>query len=680
MGKRRITDIMLKEMCKIINGSELNKNAHEFEQGTKIISVTASPHDEKKVMCLRVMANITEHEPLAVEQTRECAQRGKGGKEGLPYVEDMEKIKEIPCVGVSNIQRASINTGAMMYKSVELSKFMFNDGEFQTLFDGKLYYQGEEVMNCVICIDHIVASDKRTCYECSVYINGKIYHKTIQANIFFTGLWLQDSIPGFATSVEKNKAMKLIYKYLNCLVKKTQGKNICNQCNKPGWTEHERYMIYVTPDGTIPNVGLQIVSVYGQRFGNVGDPERGNVRTFLSMARLTPRTWTAPIILLYDVMCFSYSLYKKAGLLPKFLLFLNGKRGCYKTSLSLLMTQIERRDSPEYSLKATAAGIEAGYRKYKDAVMLVDDLAPCTELRELNNMKSNVERLVRAFGDGTGIKRNFDFCDSDKDLEQYEAEGGAIITGEFVTGCESSLARCLILPLARADVDVMLMTELQKDEGLLPNFMAKFIEYLAMNYQGIVSYISERGKHYRTNLNGKFSNARYGEYYAQLAVAAELLVQKYGYETGQLSQADCDQQLEVFMYSIQQAIEYNDHALMEESPITLLCRAIIMKIDSNMFAVVPKNSKVNNEIHHILETEDAYYIRAEDIYAMKNSYDHENGIFRAEYKAATLANMLCDAGIARRIHEGKTVRTGRKIGNARYVEINKKKLFEQANL
>lgn len=157
------------------------------------------------------------------------------------------------------------------------AEFQYNDEEFQTTQEGKLFYKGKELMNCVVRIIQIISAKTHVEYRCEVYISGRMF----------------------------------------------------------------------------------------------------------------------------AVMSFSYSLLKMADILPKFVLFVNGPRGSYKTSMSLILTQLERTESPKYNLKARAAGLETGYKEYKDAVMLVDDLAPTEELRERNIMQSNLELVVRAFGDGT---------------------------------------------------------------------------------------------------------------------------------------------------------------------------------------------------------------------------------------------------------------------------------------
>lgn len=558
--------------------------------------------------------------------------------------------------------------------------FIFNEDEFMTSVQGTLFHAGNEVMNCIVKIDRIICSEKKTLYECSIYIQGRILQRTINARDFCSDVWLRSKVPGFATCCEKNLSSQLIYKYLNALVRKSGLNNLQEVIKKPGWIKVENMMVYVTPKGTIPNLGYPIMSEYGQNFGVLNSESAGQLHSFLKLSKLTPKTWTASIILLYTVMSFSYTLYKESGLLIKFLLFVNGPRGCYKTSLSLLMTQIERTSSPEYNLKAKSAGLETGYKKFKDAVMQIDDLAPTQEIHERKQMQSNLEMVVRAFGDGTGKKRNYDFIGPDCDVEQYEAEGGAIITGEYVVGCESSLARCLLLPLARGDVDTQLMTQMQETNRVLPVFLIGYIEYLSSHYLEIVGYIQERGKEYRNRLVNQFSNARYGEYYAQLMVAAEILLLKYGCKTNQMCQNEAEEWLLHFKMCIEQAIEYNDRSLVEEAPITVLCRAIVIKLESNMYPIVSRNTKIDNSKRCVLESEDTYYIRADDIFAMKKSYDNENGICGIEYKATGLANLLCDFDVAPRFQEGKSTRTGRKIGNARYMEINKRKLYELANI
>ena len=642
---------------------------------------------DKKIMCLNVMVKNTEKKPLSIEDTinyfrREYKNTDEERKMGRRDVLCNTNEKKTNNLSFSNGNKFDMGSGNTFYDNdyIVLKEFMYNADGFVTSYDGKLFYQELEVMNCVVKINNIVSSTKKVLYKCSIYIQGRIVNQTIPGKEFLNGSWLQSRIPGFATGCEKNQALQLIYKYLNGLVRKVGLETVRNLEKKPGWTKYNGRMVYITPNGIIPSGDKSIISEYGQKFGPFEKGVIGDIHLFLKMLNLTPSTWIAPVIILYTVMSFSYSLFKEANIVPKFLLFVNGPRGSYKTSIALLMTQIEQVGSPEYSLKSSSAGIETGYKKYKDAVMLIDDLAPTQEVRERKKLQNNLELVVRAFGDANGVKRNYDFIDSSVDVEQYKAEGGAIITGEYTSGCESSLARCLFLPLQKGEVNVNLMSELQSETGILAAFFAGYIDYITKNYHKIVAFIDKRCRGLRREFVNKYSNERYGEYQAQLIVTAEILLSRYGCETYQLGQIEVEQFLTYFKNCIYQAIEYNDGSLIEEAPIVLLCRAIVTQLELKKIPIIPRNEKIDTATRCVLETETVYYIRAEDIYMMKKAYDSENGILSAEYKAAGLANLLCDSGIAQRFHEGKTVRTGKKIGRFRYLEINKQKLVEAAKL
>lgn len=582
-------------------------------------------------------------------------------------------------LGLNNVlvRRPSLNSVHMESLPLE---FYYQDEEFQTTPDGKLFYKGKELMNCVVRITQTTVISTHIEYKCEIYIGGSMLERTISSARFTNINWLQEKIPGFATKGEKNNVAHAVYKYLNNIISQSGQKNMLEREKKPGWVMLNEELVYLTPDGTIPGCKKAIISEYGQRFGGIDRSQAGSIRLLLKMAQLTKNDWMAPVICLYTVMSFSYSIFKMAGILPKFVLFVHGPRGSYKTSVSLVLTQIERTESPKFNLKSKAAGIETGYKEYKDAVMLIDDLAPTEELRERNIMQSNLELVVRAFGDGTGVKRNYDFQDENFNREQYEAEGGAVITGEYTTGCESSLARCLFVPLKREGVNVTLLTELQEQKTALPMFLAGYINYLSQRYKEIIPFLGTRGKELRGKFNELFANPRYGEYYAQLSVVVELLFQKYAVETNQMNQGEADQLTGYFNACIEQAIQYNDRALVEKSPIVVLCQAIITKIEEGKFPVVSRNTQIDDVKHYILEDNEKWYIRSTDILAMKNEYETENGIKRVEVPASRLARDLCEKEIAIPCDEGKTHRYAKKIGKQRYVVIDKSRLRETANL
>lgn len=657
-------------------------------QEKKEMCIIVDPKQQKEVvpkktqMCLKVMAKATGSTILEPDEVvRYC--QGLWANTAMQKVSEEVKnvaveqregnsIKGIPCV----VPKSIVGTGLVENMPCD---FNYQDNDFNTSIDGRVIYKGNELMNCVVKIDKTFYSENKVKYECSVYIHGRIVKAVVLAKDFTNIFWLQNRIPGFATNGEKGIATQLVYKYLNALIRTSGMKNIVQMNRKPGWTNHNGRMIYITPEGSIPFDMQMITSEYGQRFGGLQETKKTTATEIIKMTNITPNSWTAPVLLLYTVMSFSHELYRSAGFTPKFLIFMHGKRGSYKTSLALIMTQIERTDTPEYSLKSTSAGIETGYKKYKDAVMLVDDLAPVQSAVERKRLQSNLDVVTRAFGDGNGIVRNNDYQKPEKNIEQYEAEGGAVITGEYVTGCESSLSRSLFLPLSTEDVDVNMLSELQEKKGMLASFLIGYISFLSGNYHEMVNYIKERGKRLREQFVGKYSNERYGEYFAQLMVAAELLVMQYGYKTSQFTLWEAEKYLRYFEASVSQAIECNSQELSQESPITNLCRAILTKIQEKMYLVIEKE-RYWGEDGYVLESEESYFIQQKDILAMKKAYDSDNGYNKMEYSSTNLAKMLCDADIAPIVQEGKTKRYGRKIGKLRFMELDKRKLHKIADM
>ena len=61
----------------------------------------------------------------------------------------------------------------------------------------------------------------------------------------------------------------------------------------------------------------------------------------------------------------------------------------------------------------------------------------------------------------------------------------------------------------------------------------------------------------------------------------------------------------------------------------------------------------------------------------------ENGLGQIKYSSTALAEMLYGVGIISMYKEGNSTRYSKKIpgsGNIRYMELDKKKLYEMANL
>ena len=518
-------------------------------------------------------------------------------------------------------------------------------------------------------------------YQCKITFNktGETIEKEVPVKIFADGKWLND-IPGFA--VINFKKANTLKEYLNTLVFNYNGPKI-KEISKPGWTFVNNQYVYVTPQGSIGG-NFNLFSRYGQKFVQpYQNAVMGHLPDFLEMQQLTPNKPIASIICLYTVLSFTHTLFKDAGYPAKFILFIDGFRGIMKTSLALAMTQLENKKTPTYTLKATGAGLEAGFRDYKDAVMLIDDLAPTNDTAMERELQKNLELVVRCFGDGTGRMRNNDY--QDKNIQQYEAEGGAIITGEYTTGVESSRSRCLFLELHEYDIDEVLLSKFQEDNHeKLVRFLLGLITYITHDQARLKQLIADTCKNYRALYKGRFSNSRYAEYLAQLKTASELLID-FGYNTNQLNMQDIELLRQYHEAAIITVINQNDIDLVEESSIVSLCNAIVSAIENNDYPIMHISSNADKKADIIFFDEQNYYIPQVLLKKIKDSYDRKNGYENASnmWNSKRMSKLLAEKGIIPPSSEGDDTHRAQKLpnkGNRRYLIINKMKLQKYVRL
>ncbi len=565
--------------------------------------------------------------------------------------------------------------------NVEAKEIKFySDSEFN-FYNNILSYNNEPFLNCYIEITGLVIGEKQNYYQCEIYVKGNVFTKNISVSEYSNAKWV-NGIPGIAFLGSKNKSKDLLFIYLQKLVDKFDLSRQIKQYKKPGWQIVNEKYFYVTPEGVIGDENIKIVSENGQHFRHlVSSPD--SFGKYLSFIECT-KSNVATILILYFSMSLCNSLYRKADFTPKFTVFLHGPRGNFKTSLALALTQIEYSDSPIYTLKATKAGLESGFRSYRDSVMLIDDLAPTQVSSDRKALLSNLEVIVRAFGDGTGVVRNFDYLDKEKALEidQYKAEGGAVLTGEFFEGCESSLARCLFLPLDKNNVDLSLLSQLQNHKHIVEDFALTFVSditFLIHNTSfDVVSFIKNRGKEIRKLYSNKFSNERYGEYIAQLQVAADLLMY-IARKFQLLSEDTIIYYTKRFSTAIQEVIASNNHTLVVQSSLTVLCNAILYNLDSENCKTVKLGEPIVNSDNVILYSNEFYYISQKACKLFANEYIKENGINLCKFTSTSVADTLKRASIIDFYQEGKVIRKSKKLpgyGSMRFMEISKAKLNE----
>lgn len=541
-----------------------------------------------------------------------------------------------------------------------------------------LYYNKTPFINGNVKIIDILVRECECTYVCEVNVDGDISIENVAAEDFSNLKWLK-KVQRFTFLCNRNEIADLSYRYSQFLILNTKADIKTYIFKTPGWRELDGKLCYLTPQGVIGQK-IRAKSQYGQSFSSLS-PTFTGFRRYLDCIHLT-KSPVAAIIILFFALSLSFQLFKSADLVPKFLLFLEGRRGSRKTSLSLALTSIQYSNAPKYTLKATPAALESGLRDYFDAVMLIDDLAPTHELGDLRHLRSNLELMTRIFGDANGKQRCLDYS-KNPNVSQYVSQGGCILTGEFISGCESSLARTLILKLDKDDVNLELLTNIQHNKKYVENFAVDYIYHLTrlMEEKGsesiIIDLIQKKGFSYRRSMENRYTNARYNDDFALLKTTVDLLMEvaRYG---NLLSQNEIEYYYNFFDVAIKQVIGENSNSLSKKSPDNNLINAITYAIESGRFPVVQLGTSCTHQ-NKILDDEKSYYMTQATCSLIYEDYLKTYKISSSQLSPKEVGDILVKLGIVEEIKEGKRIRKASKIsgyGNVRYMRLDKAKLSE----
>ena len=197
---------------------------------------------------------------------------------------------------------------------------------------------------------------------------------------------------------------------------------------------------------------------------------------------------------------------KLAGYEPKFVVFLCGKTGSRKSSLSALILSyfgnFTGTDLP-LSFGDTKNSILYHTFALKDVLTCIDDFHPSSRQEE-NRMTESVQGIMRAYGDRAGRGR---LRADASPMESRPPQGNAVITGEFPPDIgESGTARYFMLELREGDVDLNLLSNCQEyaASGSLQRCMFGYLEWLKEQYLKD----DESAKKFIASLKSEFEDKR----------------------------------------------------------------------------------------------------------------------------------------------------------------------------
>lgn len=200
---------------------------------------------------------------------------------------------------------------------------------------------------------------------------------------------------------------------------------------------------------------------------------------------------------------------REAGCEPKFLLFLNGKTGTQKSTLSALFLSLFGRftssaDLP-MSFKDTANSIVRKAYDQKDILTCVDDFHPTRSSYEDNKLRATLQAVMRAYGDRMGRGR---LRPDSTLLDSRPPQGNTLVTLEYIPDlAESDLARFFTLEFHEQDVDIDNLTAFQKaaEQGVFRRCMYGFTCWI----RDIFLLDSKSKKEFINDLQEELESSRY---------------------------------------------------------------------------------------------------------------------------------------------------------------------------
>lgn len=550
---------------------------------------------------------------------------------------------------------------------------------FKESYDG-LYQDDVYVMNATVEILDIQSSNELSGagekVHCRVHVfNKRPIEKVISVREFREGRWLWD-YAAISFKCDKRQALDKIYQYMNFLLEQADV-TISSFTERQGWTTADGHHCYVTVDGVVGG-DKSVKAQKGAKWKPMLSPmhQEKCFEFFVGMGDVTKQNPTAIIIMLYLIQSVMYSLYKEAKVVPKYCLFVEGPKGSHKTSLTMALVKPNDEAVPKFTFKDTQAGLETGFAENADAVMVIDDLMPTEDSSTKRKLEANLEFVTRCFGDANGKNRNLDFCDGKGPKTQYVTHGGAIFTGEYMNStCASSLARTLVLHIDSSTIDIERLSYCQQHKQLLSSFLQFFIMYVSENYQQSVTLIREIVMKERQRLSGKFCNARYSEYLAQLK-AASFMLALYGTSIQYLAKESIDDFVEELMKQVRPVVLANDMELRDEDPAKRIATAILEGI-SNKTLKVLENGQIAYDDSCVIVDKDFLHITEKGLVQCYREFTFAHGYKNLDYKDSTLKTLLHNAKVLKIQYEGKKKRYATKISgqkNKRFLHLDKVEL------
>ena len=365
-----------------------------------------------------------------------------------------------------------------------------------------------------------------------------------------------------------------------------------------GWTVQDNKYIYLHSKGGIgsDNINTDIpLELSGYSFPKEVRDKKEAIDLSLETLNLAKHDITIPLLSM-TYLAPLVGLIAEGNRTPNFVLWVYGLTGSRKTSASLAFLNHFGNFSsniPPASFKDTANAIELKAHTLKDSLLLIDDYHPNIDGSDARKLASTAERILRMYGDRVGRSR----MRADTTLNKtYKPRGMAIVTGEDLPKGASSTARYIGVEIKREDINLDILSKLQKEHKKLAEAMAIYIDWISKNVELVQSFIDEKFDELKIKYKEETTHGRINDAVIWLSISFELLL-TFLYEYMFI----CDDEIEELRLSNEQVIKNilkNQEALYRNQEVVLMfIDALEEMINLGKLCLLPvKKQKDNNQI------------------------------------------------------------------------------------
>ena len=390
------------------------------------------------------------------------------------------------------------------------------------------------------------------------------------------------------------------------------------------------------------------------------------------LSHLAPPEVLLPL-LAYTFLTPLNHFLKLAGYEPKFVVFLIGKTGSRKSSLSAMVLSyfgnFTGTDLP-LTFGDTKNSILHHTYVLKDVLTCIDDFHPGSRQEE-TRMTETVQTIMRGYGDRAGRGR---LRADASPMESRPPQGNAIITGEFPPDIgESGTARYFMLELREGDVDLNLLSNCQEyaASGSLQRCMFGYLEWLKETYlkddKSVKKFVADLKRKFEEKrsafqTSGILCHGRVPEMVAWMQMGMEYLL-KFLKTKLNLDDAEILEFQNRFQSILYKLAERQAESIIQDKPTHKFVRKFYALLESGKVCVLDKNRPCDFIPQSCVgyEDDEFFYLHSEVIHKeVRKLCDEQGESFTISQKS--LLKALAEEGFVETAsgQNTKQVRIGKK--------------------